>query len=52
MYIGNIDAGHSYSKLNKCVTINILDFAATSAEVMSAYFSFNLENLEAAEGSI
>ncbi|KNF09757.1 hypothetical protein CLPU_2c02090 [Gottschalkia purinilytica] len=29
MYTGNIESGDSYSKLRKCVTINILDFVST-----------------------
>ena len=38
MYASNIESGDSYSKLKRCVTINILDFYATTIEKVYSKF--------------
>lgn len=44
MYMSNIESGDSYSKLKRCVTINILDFYATTLEPFYSKFHITEEN--------
>ena len=42
--MSNIESGDSYSKLKRCVTINILDFYATTLEPFYSKFHITEEN--------